>query len=178
MIAPELIAESHTYTHACVCMCAHARELYIFVRACISVLSVTQEKGWYILHGFTLYFTLYFNRLPWLLVVTVSPESPAPEYTTTSNATITSLHDSREAPLLHSPSTLLGYVSTVRRSRGAEEKTQIAIMMQVGAARNSNAIVMAFRECLHKCLLPGDGGGRCRGLSANRALLYFLYFFV
>lgn len=35
-----------------------------------------------------------------------------------------------------------------------------AIMTQVAAARNGNAIIMILRECLHKCLLSGEAERR------------------
>lgn len=38
-----------------------------------------------------------------------------------------------------------------------------AIMTQVVAAWNGNAIIMILRECLHKCLLSGEGEGRRGG---------------
>ncbi len=38
-----------------------------------------------------------------------------------------------------------------------------AIMTQVAAAWNVNAILMILRECLHKCLLSGEAEGRRGG---------------
>lgn len=35
-----------------------------------------------------------------------------------------------------------------------------AIMTQVEASANSNAILEILRECLHKCRLSGDADGR------------------
>lgn len=40
-----------------------------------------------------------------------------------------------------------------------------AIMTQVEAAWNSNAIIMILRGCLHKCLVSGDTEGRSRALA-------------
>lgn len=40
-----------------------------------------------------------------------------------------------------------------------------AIMTQVAAARNGNAIIMILRERLHKCLLSGEAEGRRGALT-------------
>ncbi len=40
-----------------------------------------------------------------------------------------------------------------------------AIMTQVVAAWNDNAIIMILRECLHKCLLSGEAERRREALT-------------
>lgn len=40
-----------------------------------------------------------------------------------------------------------------------------AIMTQVVAARNGNAIITILRKCLHKCLLSGEAEGRRAALA-------------
>lgn len=51
---------------------------------------------------------------------------------------------------------------------GSDGTATNAIMTQVAAALNGNAIIKILRECLHKCLLSGETCGPLFFLTMNK----------